>query len=131
MEEIKDILYEDFFGYAPEQPRSTWGYAELAKLHKFYDADTILDAIKSNYKAIQYAVQNKTFKNEHNMMSYVFAIIKNNIKEVYEKRQRQKDLMRPVRECEMIDSVQDDKLQQDIHADTAKDLSDILFGDDE
>lgn len=131
IEEVKDILYEDFFGYAHDQPRSTWGYAELSKLHKFYHADTILHTIELKSDAIRYAVKNKTFKNEHAMMSYVFAIIKNNIKAVYDKERRQAKTVQPIKEYEVIEQPPDDVIVQDIHVDTAKDLSEIIFGDGE
>lgn len=128
LKKVKKILYEDFFGYKPEQPRSTWGFSELAQLIKFYDATTILHTIEAKSEVIYRSIKNKNFKNEHAMMRYVFAIIKNNIKAVHEKEKRQQKMKVPVRNPEIMEF--QEEYQKDPHADSAKDLTGIIYGEE-
>lgn len=129
LKKVKKILYEDFFGYSPEQPRSTWGFSELAQLTKFYDASTVLRTIEKKYDAIRYSIKHKKFKNEHAMMKYVFAIIKNNIKAVYEQEQRRKETSMPVREPEIMEDDHEES-QTDLHAGAAKDLTGFIHDEE-
>lgn len=123
-------MYEDFFGYERGQPGSTWGYSEIAKLHKFYKATTILNTIEECYDNIRYAMDHKQFKNEHAMMSYAFAIIKNNIKKVYdrEKRIEKKKEALNDKSYEIVDEIIE--TDNSIHVNAANDISGFLGGDE-
>lgn len=128
LRKAKKVLYEDFFGYLPGQPFSTWGVSELSQLTRFYDATTVLRTIEENYDAIRRSIKSKNFKNERAMVRYVFAIIRNNIKDVREKEQRQKERERPVAGIEIIEDAPEEENEKDLHAGSAKNLTDVLRG---
>lgn len=137
IELVKKIMYEDFFGYKPNQPGSTWGYKEIAELHKFYKADVILKTIEEVRSNIEYALDNISFNSEYNMMKYIFTIIRNKIKDVNDiEIRRQKAL-----EVLQAKSVDDTYIEPEknpysihevnsVHAKAATDIS-LFVGDDE
>jgi hypothetical protein len=55
----------------------------------FYDYDVILRTFQKCHDDILYSFDHKEFKNEYNKISYMFAIIKDKIGDVYKECQRQ------------------------------------------
>lgn len=72
----------DFLDYKPGQVFPTVLTKKLKEL-EFYGYDVINRTIDKSYNSIQYAIQHKDFKNDVGKISYIFAIIKNNINDVY------------------------------------------------
>ena len=72
----------DFLDYKPGQVFPTVLTKKLKEL-EFYGYDVINRTIDKAYNSIQYAIQHKEFKNDVGKISYIFAIIKNNINDVY------------------------------------------------
>lgn len=72
----------DFLDYEPGQVFPTVLTKKLKEL-EFYGYDVINRTIDKAYNSIQYAIQHKDFKNDIGKISYIFAIIKNNINDVY------------------------------------------------
>ena len=72
----------EFLDYVPGQVFPTILTKKLKEL-EFYGYVVIKKTINKSYDSIQYALKTKEFKNEANKISYIFAIIKNNINDVY------------------------------------------------
>lgn len=76
----------DLTGYG-NLPFPTTLTKQLTEL-KPYGYDVVLETILQQRKSLQWAVANKKFKNEYQRFSYLFAIIKNNIKSVHDMKKR-------------------------------------------
>lgn len=72
----------EFLDYVPGQVFPTVLTKKLKEL-EFYGYDVINKTIDKSYKSIQYALRIKDFRNDVGKISYIFAIIKNNINDVY------------------------------------------------
>lgn len=72
----------DFLGYQCGQKFPTYIQNKLNEL-KFYSNDVILATIDKYYDTIKYYMDNKEFKNESGKIAYIFAILSNNINDVY------------------------------------------------
>lgn len=130
IDKIKRLMYEGYFGYKPDQPGCTYGYKEINELHKFYSADVILQTIDEVSNRIEYALDNIEFNSEFSMMKYVFAIIRNSIKDVDDKEQRKKERMKILQAKEYEDVFIDEADDTNsVLANTANDLSDFLEDD--
>ena len=55
----------------------------------FYGDDIILETLHDCFQKIEFALRTRDFANEYNKISYVMAIVKNNINDVYLKHQRE------------------------------------------
>lgn len=55
---------------------------------EFYGYDVIIETIEKCRSAIEYSLKTKQFKNDLNRISYLMAIIKNNINDVYKEHVR-------------------------------------------
>lgn len=116
----------DFLDYEPGQVFPTVLMKKLKEL-EFYGYDVINQTIDKTYNSIQYAIQHKDFKNDIGKISYIFAIIKNNINDVYKqvlreekvesKQKAQSDNFEPVSENDLMNIGSKTK---------AKDISDFL-----
>ena len=76
---------------------------------EFYGYDVINKTIDKSYDSIQYALRNKDFRNDVGKISYIFAIIKNNINDVY--KQVVKEEKEQKREYDIDTSVDIDNIQ--------------------
>lgn len=72
----------DFLDYKPGQIFPTLLVKKLKEL-EFYGYDVINKTIDKSYDAIQRALSSISFDNDIGKISYIFAIIKNNINDVY------------------------------------------------
>lgn len=81
-------IIADFMGYQPGQPLPAIIKTELKKL-SFYPNSTILHTIEKKYDNIVWAVNNKEFKNDVAKGKYIFAIISNNIADIYRQERRE------------------------------------------
>lgn len=72
----------EFLDYVPGQVFPTVLTKKLKEL-EFYGYDVIDRTIDKSYDSIQYALRTKDFRNDVGKISYIFAIIKNNINDVY------------------------------------------------
>lgn len=86
-DKILKIIIEDFLEFAPGQPFPTQVTKKLSEL-KFYSDDVILKTIEKNYDNIKFFMKNKEFKNDYGRICYIFAIIGNNISDVYKAEMR-------------------------------------------
>ena len=76
------IISSDFLGYQKGQSFPTVLAKKLKEL-EFYPNEVILKTVENNYDNILYWMKNKEFSNDIGKISYIFAIIKNNINDVY------------------------------------------------
>lgn len=82
------IIAKDLLGYEERQPYPSY----LFKLYKqldFYSNEIILKTILEKYETLKFYADNKPFSNESGKLSYLFAIIKNNIAEI-DKREKKR-----------------------------------------
>lgn len=98
----------DFLNYKPGQVFPTVLMKKLKEL-EFYGYDVINQTIDKSYHSILYAIQHKEFKNDVGKISYIFAIIKNNINDVY--RQTVQDEKKKKNPYEIDNSVDIDNIQ--------------------
>lgn len=81
---VVDRFAVEFLNYQPGQVFPTILTKKLKEL-EFYGYDVVNKTIDESYNSIQYAIQHKDFKNDVGKISYIFAIIKNNINDVYKR----------------------------------------------
>lgn len=81
-EEFLDMFATDFLGYKKGQVFPTVLCKRLKEL-EFYGYDVINQTVKKCKSSIEYALTHKDFASENGKISYIFAIIKNNINDVY------------------------------------------------
>lgn len=98
----------DFLDYKPGQVFPTVLTKKLKEL-EFYGYDVINRTTDKAYNSIQYAIQNKEFKSDVGKISYIFAIIKNNINDVYKQVVQEEKRSETV--CEIDNEVDIDNIQ--------------------
>lgn len=98
----------DFLDYKPGQVFPTVLTKKLKEL-EFYGYDVINCTIDKAYNSIQYAIQHKEFKSDVGKISYIFAIIKNNINDVYKQVVQEEKRSETV--CEIDNEVDIDNIQ--------------------
>lgn len=96
----------EFLDYVPGQVFPTILTKKLKEL-EFYGYDVINRTIDKSYDSIQYALRTKDFRNDVCKISYIFAIIKNNINDVYKQVLREEKIeekqQRQVTNVEVVD----------------------------
>lgn len=96
----------EFLNYIPGQVFPTVLTKKLKEL-EFYGYDVIDRTIDKSYDSIQYALRTKDFRNDVGKISYIFAIIKNNINDVYKQVLREEKIeekqQRQVTNVEVVD----------------------------
>jgi len=110
-EDRKNVIEKfavDFLDYKPGQVFPTVLTKKLKEL-EFYGYDVINRTIDKAYNSIQYAIQHKDFKNDIGKISYIFAIIKNNINDVYKQIVQEEKRSETV--CEINNEVDIDNIQ--------------------
>lgn len=110
-EDRKNVIEKfavDFLDYKPGQVFPTVLTKKLKEL-EFYGYDVINRTIDKAYNSIQYAIQHKDFKNDIGKISYIFAIIKNNINDVYKQVVQEEKRSETV--CEIDNEVDIDNIQ--------------------
>ena len=80
--EFLDMFASEYLGYEKGQVFPTVLCKRLKEL-EFYGFDVINQTVKKCHSSIEYALTHKNFANENAKISYIFAIIKNNINDVY------------------------------------------------
>lgn len=98
----------DFLDYKPGQVFPTVLTKKLKEL-EFYGYNVINRTIDKAYNSIQYAIQHKEFKSDVGKISYIFAIIKNNINDVYKQVVQEEKRSETV--CEIDNEVDIDNIQ--------------------
>ena len=98
----------DFLDYKPGQVFPTVLTKKLKEL-EFYGYDVINRTTDKAYNSIQYAIQHKEFKSDVGKISYIFAIIKNNINDVYKQVVQEEKKSETV--CEIDNEVNIDNIQ--------------------
>ena len=114
----------EFLDYVPGQVFPTILTKKLKEL-EFYGYDVINKTIDKSYDSIQYALRTKDFRNDVGKISYIFAIIKNNINDVY--KQVANEEKEQKRECDIATSVDIDNIQT---THTEKNITKWLEDDD-
>lgn len=87
----RTLTYEvlsDFLGYQKGQIFPGVVHRRLKKL-EFYGFECIYQTIVVNRSSIEWALRTKDFKNDISALAYIFAIIDNNINDVYKKMRSQ------------------------------------------
>jgi hypothetical protein len=91
--EIIDYVCNDFLNYKQGQIFPTSLTKKLKEL-SFYDNEVILKTLKTKSKEIDYWLQNKTFDSDYGKVSYIFAIVKNSINDIYKQWKHEKDIIK-------------------------------------
>lgn len=112
-EDRKNVIEKfavDFLDYKPGQVFPTVLTKKLKEL-EFYGYDVINRTIDKVYNSIQYAIQHKEFKSDVGKISYIFAIIKNNINDVYKQTVQQEKEKKNGTVCEIDNELDIDNIQ--------------------
>lgn len=88
-QKILDMISFDFLDYSPGQTFPTLIVKQLKQLD-FYSKEVIYQTFLKCYDNIMYYLKNKDFKDDCAKIRYIFAIIKNNINDVYKADKIQK-----------------------------------------
>ena len=88
-QKILDMISVDFLDYSPGQTFPTLIVKQLKQLD-FYSKEVIYQTFLKCYDNIMYYLKNKDFKDDCAKIRYIFAIIKNNINDVYKADKIQK-----------------------------------------
>lgn len=80
----------DFLDYKTGQVFPSVLTKKLKEL-EFYGYNVINRTIDKCYEAIQYSLRTKSFRSDINKIAYIFAIIKNNINDVYREFKKEKN----------------------------------------
>lgn len=86
-QKVIDKICFDFLNYEKGQVFPTALTKKLKELD-FYGYEVIFETIQRSEKNIEYALTVKEFKNDSSKISYLMAIVKNNINDVYKELQR-------------------------------------------
>jgi hypothetical protein len=88
---IVDTIANEFLNYQQGQIFPTMLNKKLKELD-FYPNEVILQTIEKNYDNIKYWMGTKNFSNDIGKISYIFAIIKNCINDIYKDWKRNKEI---------------------------------------
>ena len=118
-EDRKKIIQKfaaEFLDYVPGQVFPTVLAKKLKEL-EFYGYDVINRTIDLTYDSIQYAIQHKNFKNDVGKISYIFAIIKNNINDIYKQtvqEEKEKKIVYEIDDSVDINNIQTNHKEKNI-----------------
>ena len=107
-EEFIEMFATDFLGYKSGQVFPTILCKRLKEL-EFYGYDVINETANKCKSSIEYALSTKSFSSDNGKIGYIFAIIKNNINDVY--KQKIKEENKPAIEHYIDESVDIDNIQ--------------------
>lgn len=107
-EEFIEMFATDFLGYKQGQVFPTILCKRLKEL-EFYGYDVINETVKKCRPSIEYALGTKNFSSDNGKIGYIFAIIKNNINDVY--KQKVEEEKKPIIEHYIDESVDIDNIQ--------------------
>ena len=94
---------------------------------EFYGFDVINQTVKKCHSSIEYALTHKDFANENGKISYIFAIIKNNINDVYKECQRKEKIEeRQEKKIVIIETVDERSIMDIGSKQKGKDISEFL-----
>lgn len=111
-----DMFASEFLGYETGQVFPTVLCKRLKEL-EFYGFDVINQTVKKCRSSIGYAITHKEFANENAKISYIFAIIKNNINDIYRQVTKKRNEPRPeyyIDETVDIENIQTKHKEKDI-----------------
>jgi hypothetical protein len=100
--DLVDFICLKFLDYYNGQPFPQILTRKLKEL-EFYSNDVILETCKQKENDIQYAISTKHFTSEVQKVSYIFAIIKNNIADVNKQFQRYNKQERQNNQSELLE----------------------------
>ena len=125
-EEFLDMFATDFLGYKKGQVFPTVLCKRLKEL-EFYGYDVINQTVKKCKSSIEYALTHKDFASENGKISYIFAIIKNNINDVYKECQRKEKIEeRQEKKIVIIETVDERSIMDIGSKQKGKDISEFL-----
>ena len=117
-------IANEFLGYQAGQKFPAYIQKKLNELN-YYSYDVILKTIDKMSDKIMYYMNNKEFKNESGKISYIFAIISNNINDVNKEYQWKKKNEEHEHHTEIVDIPEEIPTLSKV-----KDISSWLDGDD-
>lgn len=117
-------IANEFLGYQTGQKFPAYIQKKLNELN-YYSYDVILKTIDKMSDKIMYYMNNKEFKNESGKISYIFAIISNNINDVNKEYQWKRKNEEHEHHTEIVDIPEEIPTPSKV-----KDISSWLDGDD-
>lgn len=123
---IVDTILNEFLDYQQGQVPSSLLFKKLKEL-EFYDNEVILKTIQQQSDTIKYWMNNKEFKNENGKISYMFAIIKGSINDVYKEWKREQNRIKQVKKSKIDINIDIENINT---TQKGKDISKWLEDDD-
>ena len=128
--EFLDMFASEYLGYEKGQVFPTVLCKRLQEL-EFYGFDVINQTVKKCHSSIEYALTHKDFASENGKISYIFAIIKNNINDVYKEHLRkEKTIEKQQIQTNNIDVTDEQSIMSIGSKQKAKDISSFLEDDE-
>lgn len=112
-------LLTEILGYTNGIKMPTNAYSHLKEYKDTCGYDVVYETIKLQRDSIEWALENKHFRDERNKVNYIFAIIQNNIMDTIRLMEAQKKKARsvqPVSEEDMMVGNAEKKKVKDISA---------------
>ena len=131
-QKAKDCIYFDFLGYKKGEPAPpNYIMKKFNELVEFYGSKIVYLTILECYDDIMWAVRNKEFQSYVGKVNYITAILKGRIRDVAAKEKKMQVKKARLQKAEVqADDLQEIKINQEVHAKKAKDLSSIIGEDD-
>lgn len=73
---------ESILGYNKDTLMHSFFFSKLESLHELWDYEMIYETMKNSQNEIAWALEEKEFSSDKNVISYVMAIIQNRIGEI-------------------------------------------------
>lgn len=98
---------------------------------EFYGYDVIIETIEKCRSSIEYSLKTKQFKNDMNRISYLMAIVKNNINDVYREHIRAEKIEEKQRiQTSNFEEICEESIMNIGSKQKAKDISSFLEEDE-
>jgi hypothetical protein len=125
-QDIIELIATEFLGYVEGKVFPTFLVRKLKEL-EFYGYAVIKLTIERCKNSIDYAIQTKEFKNDNAKTSYIFAIIKNNINDVYKEcQQKEKTAQKQSKQTDSFETIDEEILMNIGSKCRAKDIGEFL-----
>jgi hypothetical protein len=116
-------------GYDGEQPMPTIVFRKLKELD-FYSDEIIQETLEESRNAIEWAFNNKEFRDDSAKACYMMAVVRNKIAEIYQ-RSKDKFKIKTKNETPMnLDTILDSNGKYESKPKVQKDISNLIGDDD-
>lgn len=118
-----------FLGYDSGQPMPTIVFRKLKELD-FYSDEIIQETLEESRNAIEWAFNNKEFKDDSARACYMMAVVRNKIPEIYQRSKDNSKTKTKNKTAIELDTIIDSTNRYESKPKIQKDISDLIGDDD-